>query len=97
MRPEHAQSPRNRIREGSVRVIYTAPNGEWSLAEMTYDDHHAVACRWNGDLDDPEDKGNPRSHAQGTWFVFPKELGAPIAAFVRLFGNGHPDYAAPRD
>jgi len=97
MRPEHATSPRNRIAEGSVRVIYTAPDGYWSLAEMTYDDEPgAVACRWNGELEDPDDKGNPRSHAQGTWFVFPRELGRPIAAMVKLFGNGHADYPAPR-
>lgn len=96
MRPEDAQSPRNRIQDGSLRVIYTARDGAWSLAEMIYDEEPRVACRWNGDLDDPEDKGNPRSHAQGTWFVLPDELGGPIAAFVRVFGNGHKSYPAPR-
>lgn len=96
MRPEDAQSPRNRIREGSIRVTYTSPDGDWSLAEMIYDDHPAVACRWNGDIDDPDDRGHPRSHAQGTWFVIPPELGMPIAQFAKLFGNGHKDYPAPQ-
>lgn len=95
MKPEEAQSPRNRIREGSIRVIYTSPDGNWSLAEMIYDENRAIACRWNGDIDDPEDKGNPRSHAQGTWFVMPDELGEPIAAMAKMFGNGHPAYPAP--
>ena len=97
MRPEDAQSPRNRIEPGSIRVIYTDPQGWWSLAEMTYDGEPAVGCRWNGELDDADDKGHPRSHAQGTWFVLPEPLAQPIAAMVKTFGNGHPDYPAPKE
>lgn len=92
MRPEHALSPRNMIADGSLTVIYTAPTGSWSLATMTYNDEPRMGCRWNGDLDNPDDKGNPRSHAQGTWFVLPPELGDAIGAFVKLFGRGHKDY-----
>lgn len=85
MRPEDALSPRNRIGEGSIRVIYTAPDGSWSLATMVWDGVDVVGCRWNGDFDDPQDKGNPRSHGQGTWFILPNELGHPVAALAETF------------
>ncbi len=96
MRPQDALSPRNRIKAGSLDVIYTTPAGEWSLAEMVWDGEPRVGCRWNGDIDDPEDKGNPRSHSQGTWFIFPDEIGFPIAMLVRTFRNGY-DQPVDRD
>jgi hypothetical protein len=87
MKPQDALSPRERIKDGTLSVIYTAPDGEWSLAEMVFDDEPRVGCRWNGDINDPEDKGNPRSHRQGTWFIFPDEIGFPIATLVKTFAK----------
>lgn len=87
MKPQDALSPRNRIKDGTLNVIYTAPDGGWSLAEMIWDEELRVGCRWNGDIADPEDKRNPRSHSQGTWFILPDEIGFPIATLVKTFVN----------
>jgi hypothetical protein len=56
--------------------------GEWSVAEMNWDGRRRVGIRWNGDLDDPSDLGNPRSRNYGTWFVLPDELGGSAEAFA---------------
>ncbi len=87
MRPQDALSPRNRIAPGSLNVIFTAANGEWSVAEMVWDGKRSFGVRWNGDINDPDDKGNPRSHANGTWFILPDEIGQPISALARVFGS----------
>jgi hypothetical protein len=84
MRPENALSPRKRLDASSLDVIYRSPVNErgrsWSLAKMTWDGvPDRVGCRWDGVRDDAEDKGNPRSHGQGTWFILPDEIGRPIA------------------
>jgi hypothetical protein len=89
MRPEDATSPRNRIAEGSVRVIYTSPDGAWSIASMTFDDELRHGFRWNGDINDPDDKGNPRSHGQGTWTILPSEIGGPLAALAEVFQRSY--------
>jgi hypothetical protein len=96
MRPQDALSPRNKIEADSLDVIYTAPGGGWSLAEVVWDGEARVGCRWNGDINDPEDKGNPRSHNQGTWFVLPDEIGFPIAMMVRTFRDAY-DMPADHD
>lgn len=87
MKPQDALSPRNRIGPGTLKILYTAPNGDWSLAEMVWDEEPRVGCRWNGDINDPEDKGNPRSHSQGTWFILPDEIGFPIASLIKTFSR----------
>lgn len=87
MRPQDALSPRNRIATGSLNVVYTAPDGSWSLAEMLWDGDPAIGLRWNGDINDPNDKGNPRSHSQGTWFILPDVIGSPLAALAKGLQN----------
>lgn len=89
MKPQDALSPRNRLDPGSLNVIYTAPDGSWSLAEMIWDGDPRVGCRWNGDINDPEDKGNPRSHGQGTWFILPDEIGIPLASLTKTFQRAY--------
>lgn len=89
MKPQDALNPRNRIADGSLNVIYTAPDGSWSLAEMVWDEEPAVGCRWNGDINDPNDKGNPRSHANGTWFILPNEIGGPLAALAKTLRHAY--------
>jgi hypothetical protein len=89
MRPEDALSPRNRIAEGSLRVIYTSPDGTWSIASMIFDDEPRQGFRWNGDINDPDDKGNPRSHGQGTWTILPTEIGLPLATLAETFQRSY--------
>jgi hypothetical protein len=60
MRPEDALSPRDRLTTGSLTIIYTHRlEHSWSVAEMEWDRVRRVGCRWNGNLDDSEDKGQP--------------------------------------
>jgi hypothetical protein len=82
MKPQDALSPRNRLDPTSLDVIFTSKNDWWSLATMTWDGQSALGIRWNGDINDPDDKGNPRSHGQGTWFVLPDEISFFASAFV---------------
>jgi hypothetical protein len=89
MRPQDAISPQNRLDSASLKIIYTSANGDWSLAEMLWDGEPAIGCRWNGDINDHADKGNPRSHAQGTWFILPDEIGKPVTAFARTFQKAY--------
>jgi hypothetical protein len=78
MRPENALSPRSRL-VPPVTIIHSTPH--WSVGEFTWDNEpNVLGIRWNGDIDDENDKGNPRSHGEGTWFVLPK----PIADLIRL-------------
>jgi hypothetical protein len=89
MRPQEALSPRDRLRPGSLDVIYTERDGKWSLARMDWDGERRVGCRWNGEISDPNDKGNPRSHSQGTWFILPNEIGEPLARLVETFRQAY--------
>ena len=88
MRPQDALSPRDRIGPNSLNVVYTAPSGDWSLAEMLWDGDSAIGCRWNGSINDPDDKGNPRAHNHGTWFILPSEIGVPLLALAQTFRQG---------
>jgi hypothetical protein len=83
MKPQDALSPRDRLDPNSLKVIFTSNNRWWSLATMLWDGEEALGIRWNGDLNDPNDKGNPRSHCQGTWFILPNEMAFFAKAFVR--------------
>ncbi len=85
MRPEFAISPRNKIDAATLKILHTAPDGSFSVAEMVYDGALRIGCRWNGNINDPEDKGHPRSHGQGTWFMLPDDLGEGLAAMVKTF------------
>ena len=89
MKPEDAECPRDRIREGSLKVIYTSPDDEWSLAEMIFDDEPRIGCRGNGDIHDPDDKGNPRSHNHATWFILPGPIGDPIGSLAKTFAKAY--------
>jgi hypothetical protein len=50
---------------------------------------HRDGFRWNGDINDPEDKGNPRSHGQGTWTILPTEIGVPLATLAETFQRSY--------
>jgi len=87
MQPQNALSPKNRLASGSLKVLYISPDG-WSLAEMVCDGHPAVGLRWDGDRNNPDDKGNPASHRQGTWFILPDILGVFLAGLVKGLREG---------
>ena len=77
MRPQDRLSPRNRL--SNLVIIHCAP--EWSIGKFTWDDEpECYGICWNGDLNNPNDKGNPRSHGEGTWFVLPDA----VAGLVKL-------------
>ena len=98
MRPEHVESPRNRIAPDTLQVMYTHKSGDWSLARMTYDGiPNRMGCRWNGDLNDFESKGNPRSHGHGTWFILPDDVADLMWAVIVMGGGRHPEYPVPSD
>jgi hypothetical protein len=79
MHPKNVTSPRDRI-VGGPHNIRMLQDGDAATADLNWiprDGGDAIkvrACRWNGELDDEDDKGNPRSHGQGTWFVLPESV-----------------------
>lgn len=90
MVPTLAISPQSRLQ--NLRVIYTSPDKNWSLALLDWLDENGrfnnpqdwnrdcLGCRWNGDINDPADQGHPRSHGHGTWFILPD----PLADLIRI-------------
>lgn len=87
MHPSKVISPKSRLEASSLDVFYTHPDGWWSLARMKYDQENRIGIRWNGNIENPDDLGNPVSTGHATWFILPVELGEPISQFAKLFGN----------
>lgn len=85
MRPQDALGPRGRLEPASLDVFCTAPDGSWSFAKVMRDSAPGVGCRWDKGIDDPEDRGNPRGRAHGTWFVLPDEVGFPLMTLAQTF------------
>jgi len=68
LKPARSLGPRARSKSSNIsddtfwtiaRMRWRQPDGEWD---------NRIGMRYNGDLNDEDDKGNPRSHSQGTWF-----------------------------
>jgi hypothetical protein len=84
MRPEDVVSPKGRLR--NLRVIYQNP--DWALAQFEWCDIETIAwievvgIRWNGDIDDADDKGNPRSHDNAIWFILPEPIGNVVVSIL---------------
>jgi hypothetical protein len=72
MRPENA-NPKNFTID---RVIYTSPDGSFSIAvgEWTEDKMKRFAMRWNGDINNPNDKGYPSVFDNPMWFQLPYDI-----------------------
>jgi exopolysaccharide biosynthesis polyprenyl glycosylphosphotransferase len=67
MKPEDVLSPRNRLDPNTLDVIFTSHDyHSWSVAKMNWDGADRLGFRWNGDLNDPKDKGNPISNVTET-------------------------------
>jgi len=87
--PSTVISPRSRLEPGTLRILYTSANKHWSMAEFGWSDiddpgnyEMAIGLRWNGDVNDPNDLGNPRSHSHPTWFILPDVIASLAKAFV---------------
>ena len=57
------------------KILYTSPQG-FSIAkgEWTEDEMNRFAMRWNGDLNDSEDKGYPSVLGHPMWFQLPYDI-----------------------
>ncbi len=84
MNPWNATSPQSRLKPtASLKVLHTDPADGWSIAEMTWDGQPGrKALRWDGDLNNPHDRGNPTSHGNGTWFVLPDAVAEVVLRSV---------------
>jgi hypothetical protein len=83
MHPTDAQSPRGRVSEGTVRVLYTHPSTDWSVATMTYDNIPGrVGIRWNGNIADRADLGYPSARGNGAWFILPDGVAETMLGMV---------------
>ncbi|MDE2149199.1 MAG: hypothetical protein KGJ55_05065 [Gammaproteobacteria bacterium] len=77
--PSHVLTPRSRIR--NVQVLYDGGEGEWSLAQLEWDNTTTLGIRWNGDADTPI--GNPQSCGHPTCCILPEALASTIKAAVK--------------
>lgn len=83
MHPTEAQSPRRRVADGTVKVLYTHPSTDWSVATMTYDEiPGCVGIRWNGDIADRSDLGYPSARGNGAWFILPEGVAQMVLGMV---------------
>ena len=81
MRPEKA-CPKNFLHNGNI--IYTSPDGHFSIAkgEWTEDEMPRFAMRWNGDINDPNDKGYPSVFDYPMWFQLPYDIKDILQALI---------------
>jgi len=82
--PRDVKSPARNI--NSVGRIYIEPVAQhWSVAEIDWTDDdghrdpHAIGCRWNGNINDADQKGHPTGHSHPVWFILPE----PFASLGR--------------
>lgn len=57
-------------------IIYTSSNGDFSVAEGEYEEDgvNRLALRWNGIINDPNDKGYPKVFGHPMWFQLPDDI-----------------------
>ncbi|HEY1046299.1 MAG TPA: hypothetical protein VGF79_07660 [Bacteroidia bacterium] len=81
MKPENA-NPKNFIVD---KVIYTSPDGNFSIAkgEWVEDEMIRFAFRWNGDINNPSDKGYPSVFDNPMWFQLPYDLRDVLSILIR--------------
>jgi hypothetical protein len=90
MHPVDATSPKWRIANNSIRILYTHPTTHWSLASMTYDDiPDRIGIRWNGDVTDRGDLGYPSARGNGAWFILPDPLDGLVRAMIPIWNGNH--------
>jgi hypothetical protein len=76
MRPEDVLSPRSQIKSVTIKVTRKTPRkNSYSIAEIERRDGRVgFGIRWNGNPNDPEDKGYPTSRGYPVWFNLPDEM-----------------------
>ena len=80
MKPEEV-SPRNFKLE---KIIFD--NGDFSISYGEWENgNKSLAMRWNGDPNDPDDKGYPKTFGNPMWFLVERDLTIPI--LTSLIGN----------
>lgn len=81
MRPQDA-NPKNFTVQ---RIIYTSPDGGFSIAigEWVEDEMNRFAMRWNGDINNTNDKGYPSQGGNPMWFQLPYDLRGMLAALIQ--------------
>ncbi|RYF04152.1 MAG: hypothetical protein EOO77_30040 [Oxalobacteraceae bacterium] len=82
MNPWNARSPKSRMDAFSLNVIHTDAADGWSVAELMWDGRARIGLRWDGDLNNPLDLGNPASHGHGMWFIMPEDMVGKMLAGV---------------
>ncbi len=72
MRPEDV----NRKNFTLISIIYTSPDGGFSIAKGTWneDEMTRFAIRWNGDINNQNHKGFPTYKEFPVWFQLPYDL-----------------------
>jgi hypothetical protein len=72
MKPENV-NPKNFI---VSKILYTSADGSFSIAigEWTEDKMNRFAMRWNGDINNPIDKGYPSVFNNPMWFQLPYDI-----------------------
>lgn len=96
MHPTDAHSPKWRIEQGTINVVYTHPSTDWSVATMTYDEiPGCVGIRWNGDINNPADLGYPSARGNGAWFILPEGPAQMMLAMVAFANTTGEAIASP--
>lgn len=72
MRPENANPKNFKVN----KVVYTSPDGSFSIARgvWTEDNMNRFAMRWNGDINNANDKGYPSVFDNPMWFQLPYDI-----------------------
>ena len=86
MSPEEA-CPQNFIHNGNI--VYTSPDGYFSIARGIWveDGTERFAMRWNGDINDPNDKGYPKVFNYPMWFQLPNDS-RDLEGIVKSISDG---------
>lgn len=95
--PKHVISPKSSVSD--LMPVYDKEVWEYSVALLKWDGKEAVAMRWNGGTEDPDQRptpGNPQSRGLATWFIVPEPFEAAILQTLLdkgLLGGGSIDKA----
>jgi len=75
MRPQDVVAPKWRWRLNRVLYVrpYADPDFAFAMALGLWEGEPVIACRWTGNLDDPDAKGMPISSGHAVWFVEDQE------------------------
>jgi len=80
MKPENANPNNFKV----SKIIYTTPDGSFSIAkgEWTEDEMNRFAMRWNGDINNDNDKGYPSVFDNPMWFQLPYDIKDLLASLI---------------